>query len=157
MKKRKKRPELWTIGWREWVALPELGIDKIKAKADTGARSSSLHAYDVETFEQDGVPMVRFKVHPEQRSTRRVCEATAAVVEFRHVKSSSGHQTHRPVILTAIELLGHKITTEITLANRDEMGFRMLLGRQSLRQHFLVDSGRSYIGGTHPAHESLEE
>ncbi len=152
MKSRKKRPELLTIGWREWVALPDLGIDKIKAKVDTGARSSSLHAYDVRTFERDGVQMVRFKVHPVQRSTHWTCEATAKVVEFRHVKSSSGHQTHRPVILTTVELLGRKFTTEITLANRDAMGFRMLLGRQTLRNHFLVDSGHSYVGGDHPDH-----
>jgi hypothetical protein len=96
--------------------------------------------------------MVRFKVHPLQRSTRWTSEATAQVVEFRHVKSSSGHLTHRPVILTTVEVLGRRFTTEITLANRDAMGFRMLLGRQTLRAHFLVDSGRSYVGGDHPDH-----
>ncbi len=139
-----------TIGWREWVALPELGIGRIKAKVDTGARSSCLHAFDVHTFERDGVEMVRFKVHPRQRSTKRTCVAEAKILEFRNVTSSSGHQTLRPVILTTVELLGQTWTTEMTLANRDAMGFRMLLGRQALRDRFVVDSGHSYYGGKFP-------
>lgn len=150
MKSRKSQHELLTIGWREWISLPELGLDRIKAKVDTGARSSSLHAFDIHVFERDGAQMVRFKIHPEQRSTRRTRVAEAQVLEFRQVRSSSGHQSLRPVILTTVELLGLRWTTEITLANRDTMGFRMLLGRQALRRRFVVDSGHSYLGCDYP-------
>lgn len=135
------------IGWREWVSLPELGITGIKAKVDTGARSSSLHAIDMRMFEQDGSRFVRFKVHPFQRSTRETVEAVAPVLEFRKVRSSSGHAASRPVIVTTVGVLGQSWPIEVTLANRDEMGFRMLLGREAVRGRMLVDSGRSYYGG----------
>ncbi len=135
------------IGWREWVCLPDLGITAIKAKVDTGARSSSLHAYDVEPFDRDGDEYVRFNVHPAQRNSRDFVEAEAKVLEYRSVRSSSGKASMRPVILTHIELLGEKWLVEMTLANRDEMGFRMLLGREAFRGRFLVDAGKSYYGG----------
>lgn len=135
------------IGWREWVSLPELGIRAVKAKIDTGARSSSLHAFDVESFRRRGRTFVRFKVHPLQRQTRTTVSTEAEVLEFRHVKSSSGHAAERPVILTEVELLGKRWPIELTLANRDEMGFRMLLGREAVRRRFLVDAGHSYRGG----------
>lgn len=136
-----------TAGWREWVSLPELGIPKIKAKLDTGARTSSLHAFDVQPFTRDGVEMVRFKVHPIQRDSRTVITAEAPRVDTRTVRSSSGHETHRDVIRADIEMLGQRWPMEITLARRDAMGFRLLLGRQALRGRFLVDPGRSFIGG----------
>ena len=135
------------IGWREWVRLPQLGIETIKAKVDTGARSSSLHASEVETFEEDGRLFARFKVHPIQRNSRSVVEVVAEVLEFRKVRSSSGKATKRPVIVTDVELLGQRWPIELTLANRDQMGFRMLLGREAIRGHLLVDSGKSYYGG----------
>lgn len=135
------------IGWREWVALPELGISKVKAKIDTGARSSSLHAFDLHTFEKDGQSFVRFKVHPLQRSTKETIEVEAPVLEFRKVRSSSGHARSRPVIVTNVEVLGQSWPIELTLANRDEMGFRMLLGREAVRGRTLVDSQTSYYGG----------
>lgn len=135
------------IGWREWVRLPELGIERIKAKVDTGARSSSLHAYDLEEFERDGRTWVRFKVHPIQRNSRKVVEAEAEVLEHRSVRSSSGKATIRPVIVTRVALHGKIWPVELTLAGRDEMGFRMLLGRQAFRGRFLVDAGRSFNGG----------
>ena len=138
--------DLPVIGWREWVGLPELGIEKIKVKVDTGARSSSLHAYDVEEFQLDGKPWVRFKVHPVQCRSREVVEAQAEVLEFRGIRSSNGKVQMRPVIVTNIELLGVTWPVELTLANRDEMGFRMLLGREAFRRRFLVDAGRSYYG-----------
>lgn len=135
------------IGWREWVGLPDLGIKKIKAKVDTGARSSSLHAYDIEQFTRNDKIWVRFKVHPVQRKNEKVIETEAEVLEFRSVRSSSGKAALRPVILTNIELLDTTWSVELTLANRDEMGFRMLLGREAFRGRFFVDAGKSYYGG----------
>jgi hypothetical protein len=135
------------IGWREWVALPQLGITDIKAKIDTGARTSALHAWDIEHFERGGVRMVRFKVHPIQRDTERTVLTEAALIEHRHVRSSSGDASHRPVIMTQIQLMGRLFEIELTLTNRDTMGFRMLLGRQALRERFTVDPGRSYLAG----------
>ena len=143
----RKKPALPVIGWREWVGLPELGISAVKAKVDTGARSSSLHAFAVEGFERNGDNWVRFQIHPVQRTNKTVVEAEAKVLEYRSVRSSSGKATNRPVIVTSIELLGLVWPVELTLANRDEMGFRMLLGREAFRRRFLVDAGRSYFGG----------
>lgn len=135
------------IGWREWVALPELGIKPIKVKVDSGARSSSLHAYDVKTFDRDGKAWVRFKVHPIQRSTHKTVVVEAEVLEYRSVRSSSGIAKMRPVIITEVELLGERWPVELTLASRDNMGFRMLLGREAFRGRFLVDGQKSYYGG----------
>lgn len=144
---RGRKAQLSVIGWREWVKLPDLGIHNIKAKVDTGARSSSLHAYDLHEFEQDSEKWIRFKVHPVQRKTHEVIETTARVFEYRSVRSSSGKANLRPVIITNVELLGVIWVVELTLANRDEMGFRMLLGREAFRQRFFVDAGKSYYGG----------
>jgi len=141
------KPRLPLIGWREWVGLPDLGIKKIKAKVDTGARSSSLHAFDVQVFERDGAKWVRFQIHPIQHKDARSVEAEAKVLAFRSVRSSSGKAAVRPVILTTVELLGISWPIELTLASRDKMGFRMLLGREAFRGKFLVDAGRSYFGG----------
>ena len=135
------------IGWREWVGLPDLGIRSIKAKVDTGARSSSLHTFDLEQIERDGEPWVRFSVHPVQRRTEKVVAAEAKVLEFRSVRSSSGKASRRPVIVTNVTLLGVTWPVELTLANRGQMGFRMLLGREAFRRRFVVDAGRSYFGG----------
>ena len=135
------------MGWREWLALPELGIKAIKAKVDTGARSSALHAFDLHTFERQGKPMIRFKVHPLQRDVRHTASAEAELIELRSVRSSAGHESLRAVVLTVAEWLGHRWPIEITLTNRDTMGFRMLLGRQAIRCRFVVDPGRSYLGG----------
>lgn len=146
-RKRKPRPTPPVIGWREWIALPELGIERVKAKIDTGARSSSLHAYDVKRFKRKGRSMVRFKVHPLQRDFRTTVEAEAPLIEMRKIRSSSGQQSLRPVVLTEIGLLGQRWRVELTLTRRDEMGFRMLLGRQAMRGHFLVDPGRSFLAG----------
>ena len=141
------RRQLPVIGWREWVSLPELGIKTIKVKVDTGARSSSLHAYDLEEFERDGAPWIRFSVHPVQRNTLEVVQAEARILEYRRVRSSSGKASRRPVIVTSISLLDKTWPVELTLANRDQMGFRMLLGREAFRKRFLVDAGKSYYGG----------
>jgi hypothetical protein len=133
------------IGWREWVSLPDLGIDVIKAKVDTGARSSSLHAFDIEVFRRGPRRYVRFKVHPLQRNTWRTVTAVALLHGERRVRNTSGQVDRRPVIRTPVEVDAQRWTIEITLARRDEMGFRMLLGRQALRGRFLLNPGRSYL------------
>ena len=135
------------IGWREWVELPDLGIPSIKAKVDTGARTSSLHAFNVEEYGDGGRQMVRFELMPEQRNSRIVVSAVAPLVEHRKVTPSSGQAEVRPVVLTTIGLLGELWPVELTLTSRDQMGFRMLLGRQALRRRFVVDPGRSFLNG----------
>ena len=149
-RRRKARPEatrLPIIGWREWVGLPDFGIDRIKVKVDTGARSSSLHAFDLEVFERDGEKWARFEVHPVQRTREDTKRVEAPIQEFRSVRTSSGKATLRPVIATHVQLSGSTWPVELTLASRDEMGFRMLLGREAIRRRFLVDAGRSYCAG----------
>ncbi len=141
-----RRREIHTIGWREWLALPDLGIKRIKVKVDTGARSSSLHAFDVQTYKNNSREYVKFKIHPEQRNSKRTISCKARVLEYRKVKSSNGQSEHRPVILTSAKLMGEKWPIEVTLTNRDEMGFRMLLGRESIKKKFLVDVSQSFLG-----------
>ncbi len=141
---------LTQIGWREWVGLPDFGVRWIKAKIDTGARSSSLHALNVETFRRDGMEFVRFDLYPHQRDDDRVVAIEMPVVDHRRVRSSTGHLSTRPVIATKVQVCGQIVTLELTLANRIEMGFRMLLGRLALKGRFLVNSNRSYLGGKPP-------
>jgi hypothetical protein len=134
-------------GGREWVSLPQLRLPALKAKIDTGARSSSLHAYEVETFRKGRALWVRFTVHPLQRTTDGAVAAEARVIEHRTVRSSNGMTAERPVIVTEVELMGRRWPIELTLANRDEMGFRMLLGREAIRSRLIVDPARSYLTG----------
>jgi hypothetical protein len=133
------------IGWREWIALPDLEVSAIKAKIDTGARTSSLHAFDVSEFRRGKSVWLRFSIAPTQRSLSNRIVTEAPLVEYRSVRSSSGHQSHRPVIRTTIQLGDMTWSTEITLSSRDEMGFRMLIGRQTLANRFMVDSGKSFL------------
>ncbi len=144
--KRKRRQLLPVLGWREWIALPDLGVDRIKAKIDTGARSSAIHAFNIKRFERDGVRWVRFGIHPRQRSAKGEVVVEAPVLEYRRVKSSGGHETNRPVILTTVAWNGLAWEVELTLASRDAMGFRMLLGRQAIRGRMVVDPGGSFLG-----------
>lgn len=137
--------ELLIIGWRELVHLPNLGIDSIKAKIDTGARSSALHAFHIENFQCNGKSMIKFYIHPYQRDTQRTVIAEAELLEYRKVRNSGGHIQSRPVIQTIVQLGNKQWSIELTLTNRDVMGFRMLLGRQALRHKFLVDSGQSFL------------
>ncbi len=141
------------IGWRERLALPELGITSVKAKIDTGARSSALHAFDIEVFEREGAKFVRFRVHPAQKNKKKTVAAEARLLEMRAVRSSSGQAETRPVIETMVAAGGRQWPIELTLTNRDVMGFRMLLGRQAVRSRFLVDSGQSYLQSSAPKHK----
>lgn len=133
------------IGWREWAVLPDLGISRIKVKIDTGAKTSSLHAYDVVICRRHGREFVKFKVHPLQRNTRRIVECESRLIEWRQVTDSGGKRTLRPVIETRIMLGAREVLAEVTLIARDEMGFRMLIGRQAIKGLWLVDPARSYI------------
>ena len=133
------------IGWREWVSLPDLGVEWIKAKVDTGARSSSLHAWDIDVDDRGGV--VHFRLHPLQEDDSVIVDASAPLVELREIRSSNGEADVRPVIRTTAVVAGQPLDIELSLASRDEMGFRMLLGRSAIRRRFVVDAGRSFVGG----------
>lgn len=137
-------------GWREWVSLPDAGVDWIKAKIDTGARTSSLHAFDIEEFDREGEAWVRFRVNPWQDTNADATIVECPIHDRRAVRSSSGHAQQRLVVLLAIRLVDRLIVAEVTLNNRDEMGFRMLIGREALRRGFIVDPARSFLGGRAP-------
>lgn len=133
-----------TIGWREWVALPDLFIERIKAKVDTGARSSSLHAFDIRILVRPD-PVVQFKVHPLQHEAAGEIACEAPLLEQRWVRSSNGKRELRPVVRTTLALGDEVWPIELTLTSRDAMGFRMLLGREAMRRRFTVDPGVSYL------------
>lgn len=137
-------------GWREWVALPDLGVEHIKAKLDTGARTSALHAFDIAEFEREDQAWVRFSIHPWQKSDADARTVELPVHDRRTVRSSTGHVQQRYVVLMRLQVLNRIITSEVTLTRRDAMGFRLLIGREALRQGFLVNSSRSYFGGRPP-------
>lgn len=137
-------------GWREWVQLPSVGVPWIKAKLDTGARTSSIHAYKVKPFTRDGEEWVRFTVRPWQDSIEDETVVECPVHDRRLIRSSSGHVQKRYVVLLTVVLMGREVEAEFTLSNRDQMGFRMLIGRQALRIGFAVAPGRSFLGGRAP-------
>jgi hypothetical protein len=135
-------------GWREWVGLPELEVPFIKAKLDTGARTSALHAFAIRQYEENGQAMVEFDIHPVQRDSTFSIHASAPLLEERRVRSSNGKVERRPVIVTRVSLLGAEWPIELTLTRRDMMGFRLLLGRQALRRRVMVDPGASFLAGS---------
>lgn len=145
---RKELPDRPIIGWREWVVLPDLETPPIKAKIDTGARTSALHAFRIRPFTKDGVPFVEFFIHPEQHRRRPEIKCEAAILDQREIMSSNGQKELRYVIETAANIGGETFNIELTLANRNELGFRMLIGRQAVRGHFVIDPGRSYCASS---------
>lgn len=152
--RRRVRPRP-VIGWREWIGLPGTGIDRVKAKIDTGARSSSLHAEGLEELEREGERFLRFTVYPDQRSRKREYRVEAPLVDSRTVRSSSGVAERRPVVRIEVQMGPERFPIEVTLTRRDRMGFRMLLGRTAIRGRFVVDPGRSFLQAL-PAPEAGE-
>ncbi len=141
-------PDPTVVGWREWVRLDAVGVPWVKAKVDTGARTSSLHAFDLRAYEVDGRPWVRFSIHPWQASAEDEVLVELPVHDVRPVRSSSGHEETRYVVHLPLVLRGRAVEAEVTLTDRDEMGFRMLVGREALvRGGFVVDPAVSYAGG----------
>jgi hypothetical protein len=136
------------VGWREWVLLPDFSPVVVKAKIDTGARTSALHAFDLKIEDRDGKPWADFEIHPLQRSKARACRVSTPINGYRRIRSSTGHSETRPVVRTVMRIGDHNYKIDLTLTSRDEMGFRMLLGRAAIRRRFLVDPGRSFL---HPA------
>lgn len=136
------RGKLKIIGWREWIGLPDLGVAALKVKVDSGARTCALHASKIKYSEdKHGQTWVSFMVHTNAKPVR----AKAPLLTQRVVKSSMGHATLRPVIVTKIQIGDEEWLTEVTLVNRDPMGFRMLIGRQALKRRFLIHPSRSFI------------
>lgn len=136
------------LGWREWATFPRIDGVTIKAKLDTGARTSSLHAFDLRRFSRDGQEFANFEIHPHQRSNADAVRAEYPIIEDRVVRSSTGRVERRPVVRTPLSLGGLTFECELTLTRRDAMGFRLLIGREALRRRFVVDPARSFIAGT---------
>jgi len=145
------------LGWREWVSLPELGIKRVRCKIDTGAKTSALHAFYVEEYTDKGIAMVRFGLHPDERSAEAEIHCTAPVLDTRAVTDSGGHTEQRCVIKTPIVLGKYIWSIEVTLTNRDTMIHRMLLGRTAMADNFVVDSASTYLMGKPSKHPSALE
>ena len=139
--------DIFTLGWREWIELPELGLPPIKAKVDTGARTSALHAFSVNPYVENGVQRVEFSIHPQQHNNDYEVACTAAVIDHRSVTDSGGHKEDRWVIETPMIIGKHRWPIEMTLTSRDDMRFRMLLGRTAITGRAYVDPAASYLIG----------
>jgi len=140
------------VGWREWVEFPLWVREPVKAKIDTGALTSALHARKLTTFQRDGQEWARFRLSPNQRSTAGSSTIETRITEWRHVRSSNGKSTKRPVVDAHIRCGTRVWNIELTLVDRSQMGFRMLLGRQALRRRFVVDPSHSFLAGE-PVHQ----
>lgn len=137
-----------TIGWKEWFSLDCLALPAIKGKIDTGAKTSALHAFNIESFYIEDVEYVQFDIHPLQKNQRLTRTCVARVVDRRMVSDSSGKKEKRYVIKSDLQIGDKKVRIEITLANRDTMAFKMLLGREALQQlSMLVDISKSFVLG----------
>jgi hypothetical protein len=136
-----------TFGWREWFGLPALGISQIKAKVNTGARTSALHAFKLRPFMQEGIQCIEFRLHARHRDIETETVCTAEVVNQRTVMDSGGHKKEPWVISTPLSIGAHQWPIEVTMTARDDMRFRMLLDRNALKSRALVDSSKSYLVG----------
>lgn len=146
MNRESSRASRLTMGWREWVSLPDFGV-AIKAKVDTGARTSALHVSGLRVLHCGDAERAHFTIHPWQRSPAGAVEASAEIRTWRRVRSSNGVVEHRPVIATRLDWKARSWIIELSLTSRDQMGFRMLLGREAARRVGLVDPRRSFLGG----------
>lgn len=138
------------VGWQEWCQLPELGIPLTKAKIDTGARTSAIHAYNIKTYSRHNKTFVHFEAHPIQRNDQIIVDCKAEVIDERVVMSSTGHKENRLVILTPITLGDTTWDIELTLSNREPLRHRVLLGREALRHHVLIDPSSKLLQGRIP-------
>ncbi len=141
------------VGWQEWCALPHLKLPAIKAKIDTGAKTSALHAFNIVPFLEHGSYHVKFEIHPIQHNDRVIVHCQAPLVDERIVINSGGHRERRHVIQTLMSISGHEWPIEITLTNRDSMQFRMLLGRDALRDHAIIEPAQMLL---HPRYSRWE-
>ena len=136
------------IGWKEWFSLDCIALPAIKGKIDTGAKTSALHAFNIETFYIEDVEYVRFDIHPLQKNKRFVRSCISRVIDRRMVSDSSGKKEKRIVIKSDLKIGDNKIRIELTLTNRDNMSFRMLLGREAIKQaKMIVDISKSFVQG----------
>ncbi|MDG1436443.1 MAG: RimK/LysX family protein [Rickettsiaceae bacterium] len=142
------------IGWREWAKLPDLNVPLIKVKIDTGAKTSALHAYDIQRIKENGKELVEFVVHPVQKNNLICCKSRAEIIDIRIIKSSNGHKEERIVIQSPIQIGSHYENIEITLTNRDIMYHRMLLGREAMKG-LIINPIKSYCQGKFTSKEAV--
>lgn len=155
VKKTRKNNKI--LGWKEWFAFKDLGLPAIKGKIDTGARTSSLHAFNIETFTIDGENFVKFDIHPLQKNKQIVCTCIAEVVDYRYVSDSSGKKEKRYVIKSLLTTGKINLLIEVTLANRDSMTFRMLMGREAVKKlGMLVNPSKAFLQGKIRKSEALK-
>ncbi|MDG6773047.1 ATP-dependent zinc protease [Thiomicrorhabdus sp. ZW0627] len=137
------------VGWREWVSLPELGIQRLKCKVDTGAKNSALHAFGLEPFDKDGMQWIRFSIHTDEQDLSQIQICEAKVNDIRAVTDSSGNVSERYFIRTRIQIGEHRLKISVSLTSRDTMTYKMLLGRTALRKAgLLVNPTKSFMQGS---------
>ncbi|MEL6361515.1 MAG: RimK/LysX family protein [Pseudomonadota bacterium] len=147
--KARKQSSLLEIGWREMVSLPDLSDEPIRVKVDTGAATSALHAFKIKEFAgDDGQDWIRFLIHPRHKAKRPECECVAPIKTRRRIRSSNGQVQERVIIRTRLKLGGRSWPIDLSLTNRDEMGFRMLLGREALKPKIVIHPSKSYLQGS---------